>query len=190
MADDFDDLTRRVSRQRYEVSDATAERHRRQLQDLVGATSRPPDRSPAPRRRLRMVATITAGLVTTAAVGVGTAAAFGFFRTAPTLRDIAHCYTTADLDDPGNHNDFAVALDFDRPDPTADAAALALEICAGGWAQGRFSATDPKVSDALSTRTDLPVPPLTACVLDDGSVAVFPGPETVCADLGIANALL
>lgn len=190
MSDNFDDLARRISEQRFQISDAAADRHRQQLQDLVDATSRTPARPPVPRRRLRMISTITAGVITTAAIGVGTAAAFGVFSTPPTLRDIAHCYTTVDLDDPDNHNDFAVALDFDHPNPTADAAALALEICTGGWAQGRFSDTDPKIIDPQSTRTDYPVPPLTACVLDDGSVAVFPGGEQVCTDLGIPNALV
>lgn len=192
MSEDFDELTQRIARQRYKVSDAAAERHRQQLEHLTRAVPDLPRRggSVGPRRRFRKTTTVVAGIVAALAIGVGTAAAFGVFSTPPTLRDIAHCYTTVDLDDPTNHNDFAVALDFDQPDLTADAAAMALDICAGGWAQGRFSDTDPKITDPQGTRTDYPVPPLTACVLDDGSVAVFPGTEEVCNDLGIANALL
>jgi hypothetical protein len=33
-----------------------------------------------------------------------------------------------------------------------------------------------------------PVPPLTACVMRDGTAAVFPGTKATCAALGLPNA--
>ena len=170
-----------------EIDSEVVERHLAMLADLTQP-------EPAkPRRRLRRsVALVAAGVLVTAGAGVGTAAAFGVFSQAPADRGIAHCYATVDLDDPSNHTDFMLAVDPKEVHPggVGDAAAIAMEVCEGGWAQGRFSATDPKVSDPDPTRADFPVPALVACVLPDGSVGVFPGDPRTCAILELPQALI
>lgn len=196
MTDDFDELTGRIAGQQYQLSSDATQRHQAMLRALTSETDPAPAPAPAEpvsltsRRRTRSMAIIAAAVVATAGIGVGTAAAFGVFSAEPTSRDIAHCYATTDLDDPSNHTDFMVAQGPANPDGVVDAAGWAMEVCTGGWMQGRFSDTDPKVSDPDPSRTDFPVPELTPCVLEDGSVGVFPGPERVCADLGLGNALL
>ena len=186
--DEFDILTNRVTGRRYEIDPQVAERHLAMLASLAAHS----DQVRSRRRWRRSVAFIPAGVLVTAGAGVGTAAAFGVFSQAPADRGIAHCYATADLDDPGNHTDFMVAVSPQEVHPggIGDAAAAAMEVCAGGWAQGRFSATDPKVSDPHPDRTDFPVPPLVACVLPDGSVGVFPGDPRTCTLLEVPQALL
>jgi len=185
--DEFDILTNRVAGRRYEIDPEVAVRHLAMLADLTHL-----DQVKPRRRWRRSVAFITAGVLVTAGAGVGTAAAFGMFSQAPADRGIAHCYATADLDDPNNHTDFMVAVKplGEHPNGVGDAAAAAMEVCTGGWAQGRFSVTDPKVSDPHPNRTDFPVPPLVACVLPDGTVGVFPGDARTCAILEIPQALL
>lgn len=56
----------------------------------------------------KRAAIVTAGVLVLSAGGVSVAAAFGAFST-PTNRNVAHCYATADLHDPTNHTDFAIA---------------------------------------------------------------------------------
>ena len=41
---------------------------------------------------------------------------------------------------------------------------------------------------APSPGADNPVPPLVACVMPDGTAAVFPGTRATCATLGLPNA--
>lgn len=185
MSDDFDDLAARVAAREYRIDPAVADRH------LAGLMSEPAPLARSSRRRGRVVL-VAAVVVATVGAGIGTAAAFGVFSAPPTERGIAHCYATVDLDDPSNHTDFMVAVTPEEQDADGigDAAAAALEVCSGGWAQGRFSATDPKVSDPHPSRIDFPVPYLVACVLPDGSVGVFPGNDRTCAGLNLPSALL
>lgn len=185
--EDFDYLAARIARQQFQIDPAAAEQHLAMLADLTRT-----EPTKARRRWKRPVALIAVGVLVVGGAGVGTAAAFGVFSQAPADRSIAHCYATADLDDPTNHTDFMVAVtpQENDADGVGDAAAAALEVCTGGWAQGRFSATDPKVSDPHPSRTDYPVPPLVACVLPDGSVGVLPGDPRTCAALGLPTALL
>jgi hypothetical protein len=186
--DELDRLTNRVAGHHYKIDPEVAERHLAMLADLT----QQPEQAKPRRRWRRSVALIATGVLVTAGAGVGTAAAFGVFSQAPADRSIAHCYATVDLDDPGNHTDFMLAVDPKEihPGGVGDAAAIAMEVCEGGWAQGRFSATDPKVSDPHPTRADFPVPPLVACVLPDGSVGVFPGDPRTCAILELPQALI
>lgn len=133
---------------------------------------------------------IGAALVVASGVGVGTAAALGAFHAEPpTDRRTAHCYTTASLSDPTNHEDFAVAT---GGNPSLhDAATSALDVCRGGWLQGRYSTTDPEIAlDPKPPPWNYPVPPLVACVLKNGQVGVFPGRAATCQRLGLKVAKL
>ncbi len=188
MSNDYDDLAARIAAREYRIDPAVADRH---LSALSGLTSEPAPPVQSSRRRGRVIL-VAAVVVATAGAGIGTAAALGVFSAPPSERGIAHCYATVDLDDPSNHTDFMVAVTPQERDAdgVGDAAAAALEVCSGGWAQGRFSATDPKVSDPHPSRTDFPVPHLVACVLPGGSVGVFPGDDRTCAVLNLPSALL
>ncbi|HEY3737774.1 MAG TPA: hypothetical protein VGL26_10050 [Jatrophihabitans sp.] len=186
--DEFDVALRRVAEAR--LSQSARERHRVMLAALAAAEPEllPPER-PLRRRRTVLIATVAAVLA--AGVGVGSAAAAGAFRSAPpTDRRIAHCYTTASLTDPHNHEDFTVASDGTNPS-LPDAASHAMDICTGGWLQGRYSSTDPKVLlDPKPAPWNYPLPHLIACVLPSGEVGVFPGTVTTCTELGLDVAQL
>lgn len=146
---------------------------------------------PRRRRRGRRVLALTAGAVVAAgALGIGTAAALGAFSTPPTDRSMVHCFATTDLHDPGNHIDGVIAVPPGAEVTVGDAAASALEICADDWRQGRLIPNDPTIKPPQPEVQDRPVPPLAACVLDNGQVAVFPGPPSTCAELGLPQAII
>lgn len=183
---EFDDAVRRLGDLR--LSEESRRRHLSMLADLTNASA--PDARPPRRRARRGVLVIGAAVVVASGVGIGTAVALGAFSSAPpTDRRIAHCYTTANLSDPSNHEDFAVASGGNPS--LRDAASSALDICRGGWLQGRYSAEDPKI--ALNPKPPpwhYPVPPLIACVLKNGQVGVFPGQAATCQQLGLSVAEL
>jgi hypothetical protein len=122
--------------------------------------------------RLRVLAAgfAVAGLATTGA------ATYVAFREAPD--QFVHCYSELSRDFsigfPGVDVAFA-APDGERPDPVAQ--------CAQVWRDGglRQGESGPQVPDPGAR---LPVPELSACVLPDGSAAVFPG-DAACARLGL-----
>lgn len=177
--DKFDDLFNELPELR--ISDAAREQHLRLINQLTTQTRVTPHRW----RKWAIVMTAAVGF---SGVGLGTAAALGLFAS-PTDRRIAYCYTTADLHDPTNREDFSVATSPQDTNPSLhDAAASALDICAGGWQQGRFSATDPKISlDPKAPPWNHPIPHLVACVLPNGAVGVLPGSVNTCTDLGLPN---
>ena len=122
--------------------------------------------------------------------GAGVAASLGAFDAPVSNRSTAHCYTTADLGRSDNHNDFGVAVAAGDPRAIGDAAAQAMEICSGQWAIGRFSILTPTFPAYVSGPATHPVPPLVACVLDNGEVGIFPGTSGTCISLGLADAAM
>ncbi len=135
--------------------------------------SLPPDRDlPArrcQRRREHLVQEITASrrrvrplvLAFAAATLVLSATGFGAYALTrePTHVDSIGCYEQADL------NSNVAVIGSASTDPVAACAAL--------WRSGSLGSTTN-------------VPPLTACVLDTGAVAVMPGQPSICEGLGIA----
>jgi hypothetical protein len=124
------------------------------------------------RRRRRGLVAGTASIVA-AAVGVAT----GWAVLAPPQAqvDVTYCYETSDL-----QSQRAEIVAPPETDHGSDAAALALDQCAAAWDIGTFSESPP-VSGS--------VPDLTACVLPNGLVGVFPGRgDKVCDDLGLGVA--
>jgi hypothetical protein len=175
------------------LSEQARQRHLSMLAELADADLSGVAGNTAKRRSRRGVLVVATAAIVASGVGVGTAAALGVFRSAPpTDRHIAHCYTTADINDPSNHEDIAVGVGTGGGNPSLrDAATAALDICRGGWMQGRYRATDPKILlDPKSSPWDYPVPHLTVCVLKSGQVGVFPGTEATCAELGLPVAEL
>ena len=111
----------------------------------------------ASRRRVRPLV-----LAFAAATLVLSATGFGAYALTrePTHVDSIGCYEQADL------NSNVAVIGSAATDPIAACAAL--------WRTG-----------SLGSTTD--VPPLTACVLDTGAVAVIPGEPSICEGLGIAS---
>jgi hypothetical protein len=137
----------------------------------------------APRRARRgVVVAGFAGMTLLAAGGVAAAGALLAAQPA-TDRSVGRCYSVISSnfgdDFPGSSMSNAA-----RPGQTApELPPVALENCAAVWRAGALSApgTQP-VPDAAG---EYPVPPLVACVLPSGEAAVFPGPPSTCASLGI-----
>jgi hypothetical protein len=110
------------------------------------------------------------------------AAAHGIRYAAPTDRQRAYCYRTADIssDATNQHVMFGVS-------GPADTAAEAMDICSDAWKTdlyGWIPAGQPRAA-----------PPLIGCVLSSdalnaatGTVGIFPGTPQTCADLSLAVA--
>ncbi len=175
----------------HQLSDAARERHRAMLASLSADT---PTRRRSIRRRTHRRAGIAAGIafVLVGGAGVGTAAALGLLSPKPPAdRRIAHCYTTDSLTSPDNREDVTVATGSAGNPSLRDAASSAVDICRGGWQQGRYSEGGTKILlDPQPPPWNYPVPPLVACVLKSGEVGVFPGDSTTCQNLGLPVAKL
>lgn len=100
------------------------------------------------------------------------------------------CFSRAELtwlgEFPGTHAASAGDRNPDGPVPIEDAKAL----CGDLWKQNVLDATTSSGTTAPSAydRTfSHPVPsPLTVCVMGDGTAAIVPGDEHVCAKLGLS----
>lgn len=186
--DEFLAALARVPRLR--LSEDTKKRHLSALADLSAQPVPALRRSQRLRSRLRRTGVIVLAAVGVFGASLGTAAALGVF-TSPTDMDIALCYATANLNEPGNHTEFSVAIADGENPHVHNAANLALEICAEAWRQGRLSITEPHVREPVHAVTvERPVPQLIACVLPSGQVGVFPGSEATCLRLGLHAAIL
>jgi hypothetical protein len=143
------------------------------------------------RRRRRRRAAIIAGAVGgIGVIGVGTAGALGVFSAPPADRSEGYCYATTDLHDRSASFGFAIARPPGQKATTQDdAASQAMDICTDAWRQGRLSSAAPKVRPPQPPPWTHPVPPLIACVLTSGQVAVLPGDANTCAllDLPVAE---
>jgi hypothetical protein len=140
---------------------------------------------PAGSRRRFPVRTVVAATGASVLLVGGTAAASFVAFSAPSQPPVdgTRCYTVASLaggdDFAGTTVARATAADGTR------AEAAAVELCADLWRQGFLRAGAPGPLDPTGVATDLPVPPLTACTLDNGIAAVFPGDEHLCTSLGL-----
>ncbi len=185
----FDEAVRNLPR--YELPADVEAEHLRMLAELASqepTRRRARLRAAAPRHR---AAVIAASVVVLFGVGAGTAAALGVFSAEPTDRRIAVCYATASLDQDDNHLDVIVANDAGDDPSERDAASSAIDICAGGWHQGRLTSTPPYTSEEpMAAPWDREVPLLVACVLSTGQVGVFPGSTYTCTALGLPIAEL
>jgi hypothetical protein len=143
-------------------------------------------RRPRRRRRLRFA---VGGVVVAAGA---TAAGYAFVPHSQPVTDMdtARCYTVASLSaGPQSFTSIAQAtpVNSGRPGQVTDA----LGTCASLWNQG-FLRAGPQGAGVSTARpspgADNPVPTLVACVLPDGTAAVFPGGKSTCAALGLPNA--
>jgi hypothetical protein len=127
---------------------------------------------------------IGGGVVGVAAVAAGTTiAATGVLSPQhATVHDVVACYAVATLSQSSDVRVFATNLSV------PDQAAYAADTCGFEWEDGILHLDKPYITDPANNGAPagLPVPPLVACVLKDGMVAVYPGDSTVCRTLGLA----
>jgi hypothetical protein len=142
-------------------------------------------------RRGRLVAAVVAGVVL-AGTGGGLAAAF-LSRSAPSDEGMVRCFAVATP----SFQDGSLFLDAGYAsgpgDGPASAARAAIDVCGALWANGDLLAAPPykpAVPPEPGQAPALPVPELNACVLPEGYVGVFPGPEGTCAALGLPESSL
>ena len=151
--------------------------------ELAAVVAAPPSR----RRRPLLIA----GAAVVVAAGTSAGAYAYVARSQPvTDKGEARCYTVAGLSGgPQSYTSLAQAtpVNSGKPGQVTDA----LGDCASLWQQG-FLRAGPRgaamPTAVPSPGADKPVPPLVACVMPDGTAAVFPGTRATCATLGLPNA--
>ncbi|MEO9010751.1 MAG: sigma-70 family RNA polymerase sigma factor [Nakamurella sp.] len=165
----------------YRLPEDVKQRHLKMLAAL------PAEARPSRSARSAM---IVGSVVMLTSAGFGTAAALGVFSARVADRSIAHCYATTDVDGVGNHFDLTVAEKPGAAISERDAATIARDICRGAWQDGSLSAYIPYLRDSLTTESpeNNPVPALTACVLQNGQVGIFPGDIATCGQMDLAIA--
>lgn len=134
-----------------------------------------------PRRPRRPLLVVGTGV----AVAIGTSAgAYAYVQHSVPVTDktSARCYT-ADNTSGGGYVTIGEPPGGGGKGPIDDA----LAACAAFWRQGivRPGATAP-VPPGPANKA-YPVPPLVACVMPDGTAAVFPGQPGTCAALGFPD---
>lgn len=141
-------------------------------------------RSRRPRKRLLIA--VGAAVV---AAGAGAAGYAYTAHSAPvTDKNVASCYTVASLSaGPGSYTQVAQATRAGSP--TRAQVDNALSICADFWRQGILRPGPDGARGLPDAAGRHPVPSLVACVLPDGTAAVFPGTRATCAALNLPNAV-
>jgi hypothetical protein len=157
------------------------------LREMVASTNLAPQRLRKRRPRLFALSIVT-GLGLT---GVTAAAAYTYLAPrSASVHDSARCYSSVSTATGGHFPGTTIGVAHVVGLPKQDTAVEALQDCVALWQRGfltakGFAAPDvPNGPDGLPP-ADQPVPPLVACVLRSGQAAVFPGPSTVCAQLGL-----
>jgi hypothetical protein len=157
--------------------------HKQALRATIAAD---PATTPAPepgrRRRWRRggITLLAGGLVL---AGAGAATAF-LTRAQPDDPEMVRCFTVAappfTSGAPGSYD-----VSYGPGDGSLDqSAAVAIELCGYGWAEGRLPWPETKPPGYTNPEPQ-PVPDLQACILPDGIVGVFPGDDRTCTQLGL-----
>jgi uncharacterized membrane protein len=139
----------------------------------------------ATRRRSRRPLFLVSGAV---AVAIATSAgAYAYLpHSAPvTDKGQARCYTEASL---SGGNDFTTVGQLVPGKPGPAAIDSAVSLCADLWRQGFLGLGATSMAPRPDTSVRHQVPQLTACVLPDGTAAVFPGPPSTCQALSLPRA--
>ncbi len=164
------------------ASATTADGTIRDDADTARPVSYRPRRVQRPSRR-HLVGAVLAGV---ALVVAGGGLAVALTKAQPSETTFVRCFAlpTTDYGNPAYSLDVGLAVAVSDPS-TATTAASALDVCGGTWFRGELSTTAPYIVP-IPPGGGSPVPNLVACVLPDGFVGVFPGPEGTCAALGLA----
>jgi hypothetical protein len=162
-------------------------RRQADLARLLEVTSLPDSARARARARWGTRGVVATGAATVVLVGGGVATAAAVQHLTArhaTVTTSGRCYWEVSSDAgegfPGTSAAMATSSDGWRPDLVEHLVA----DCAALWRAGVFQVGSPGSHVTATGRH--PVPELTACVLPDGSAAVYPGPVTVCDALGLA----
>lgn len=124
---------------------------------------------------------------TAVAVAIGTSAgayAYTSLSVPVTDKGQARCYTEASLTD---GNDYTTISQVAPGKAGVIAINDAIGVCADLWRQGFLAPGAKRMAARPNTSIIHHVPQLTACVLQDGTAAVFPGPPSTCQTLSLPN---
>lgn len=151
---------------------------RQQLERLIAAgAARRQGRKPV------LIATGAAALV----LGTSAGAIVYVQQSRPvTNKSEARCYTEASLAGGDQFHGTTIA-EAGVPGSKAQVA-NAVSVCAVLWRQGFLLPGARGVARQPNTKARHRVPPLVACVMPDGTAAVFPGNSRTCASLGLPRA--
>jgi hypothetical protein len=128
--------------------------------------------------------TVIGGAVLIAALGTGAAAFVYVEQSQPvTNKTEARCYTVASLEGGNQFHGTTIAA-AGRPGSKAQVDAAA-SVCAALWRQGFLLPGAAGITSPHNTTTRHRVPSLVACVMPDGTAAVFPGNRQTCTKLGL-----
>jgi hypothetical protein len=166
--------------------------------DLPQARTLPECRRTAMRRQLGAEVTrshrrrpliIAASAVVVAAGTSAGAYAYVQHSQPVTDKNQARCYTVASLS-AGPESFTTIAQATPAGSSRQAQVGNALSVCAALWRQGILhpgpqGVHGPATPNPAGTS---PVPPLAACVLPDGTAAVFPGTHSTCATVSLPNA--
>lgn len=150
---------------------------RRQLETLVREH---------PGRRAWRKPTVLAGAAAVV-IGTSTGAIAYVQQSQPvTNKGEARCYTVASLAGGDNFQGTTIAA---AATPGSKAQVnRAVSVCAALWRQGFLLPGAAGIARSPDTTERHRVPPLIACVMPDGTAAVFPGDSRTCAKLGLPRA--
>ncbi len=117
---------------------------------------------------------------------------------APTEREIAYCYRTADIRSTEVNQRVPIGINGNGREGRGDVASRAMSICGDSWRNNYNGWQSVPVTTApVVGGHQNAVPALVACVLnsdalkaESGAVGVFPGDPTTCARMGLATAEL
>lgn len=162
--------------------------------DDTPATSTPSTATRPTRRRRGVYLAASGGLM---ALAGGAVAATTLMGSSPASEDSVRCYSAASLSALFNSTSTAEPVSGAPAADNGVTVAGAIERCAGLWAAGLVEpgkVGHPTVPPGgqLVIPSAVPgegkVPPLTACVLESGEAAVFPGGKNkLCQSLGLAR---
>lgn len=150
---------------------------------IVAANGSTPSQARRSRHKIRRV--VAVGCAVAGALSGGSVAYAHFAKNVePSYRGEARCYTVASLKGGANFYGLTVAASG-NPKVTA-VVTNALATCEVDWRDGFLELGKRPLRNQLppDQRT---VPPLVACVLNDGIAAVFPGTSATCSRLGLSN---
>lgn len=148
---------------------------RQQLEAIVAG-------QPGPRRGHKTA--VIGGAAIVAALGTAAGAFIYVQQSQPiTNKTEARCYTVASLEGGDQFHGTTVAA-AGRPGSKAQVDS-AVSVCAALWRQGFLLPGAAQIASPHNTAVRHRVPSLVACVMPDGTAAVFPGDGRTCAKLGL-----